>query len=83
MMGMPSCLEVARRLSREQDEPEPRARSMALRMHLLFCNHCRRYDKQLRWLRFNTQRALMGTDESQLSASAHDRIRSRLARERS
>lgn len=82
MMGMPSCREVAERLSREQDEPNPHGRSLALRMHLLVCNHCRRYDKQLQWLRANIRQALTNTSGQQLSSAARDRIRAYLARER-
>lgn len=81
MMGMPSCREVAASLSRELDEPSPRGRGMALRLHLLMCNQCRRYDRQLQWLRTNLRRALTDTSGSQLSPAAYDRIRTRLARE--
>lgn len=82
MMGMPSCNEVAERLSREQDEPDPRARRMGLRLHLLMCYRCRRYARQLQWLRENLRRALARASASRLSASARERIRDRLARER-
>jgi hypothetical protein len=81
MMGMPSCREAAERLSREQDQPGPRSRSMALRLHLLICGHCRRYARQLQWLRASLQRVLTDASDTQLSASARDRIRARLARE--
>lgn len=52
-MGLPSCREVAVRLSREQDDrsASPDRRSVALRAHLLLCRHCRRYAHQLAWLR--------------------------------
>lgn len=81
MMGMPTCREVAERLSREQDEPNPRGRGMALRMHLLICNRCRRYDRQLQWLHANLRRALTDTGGSQLSSAAYDRILARLTSE--
>lgn len=82
MMGMPSCREVAQRLSREQDELNRGGSRLALRMHLLMCRHCRRYDKQLQWLRANLRRALTRASRSRLSPAARDRIRDRLARER-
>lgn len=81
MMGMPKCREVAERLSRELDRPDPRGRSMALRLHLLMCNQCRRYDQQLQWLHANLRQALTDAGNSQLSPAAYDRIRARLARE--
>lgn len=82
MMGMPSCREAAERLSREQDEADPGGRRLALRMHLLICAHCRRYDRQLRWLRANLRQALTRAGGWQLSSAARERIRARLARER-
>jgi hypothetical protein len=48
MMGMPSCREVARRISTgELEEALPMGR-LGVRLHLLMCRHCRRYAGQLR-----------------------------------
>lgn len=80
MMGMLSCRDAAARLSREQDESGPAGRRMALRLHLMMCGPCRRYARQLRWLRVAIQRALSDADRWRLSATARERIRARLIR---
>jgi|GEM_PF-1744847 len=51
MMGLPTCREVAAQLSREQDAAEPTPHRLSLRLHLMMCRHCRRYERQLVWLR--------------------------------
>lgn len=78
MMGMPSCRDVAERLSREQDEAAPGRRTLALRIHLLMCGYCRRYGRQLAWLRINLHRALACAANARLSPEARERIRARL-----
>jgi len=55
-MGLPGCREVTRRLSREMDETAPARRSVRVRMHLLICSACRRYARQVRWLRATLRR---------------------------
>jgi len=55
-MGLPNCREVTRRLSREMDDPGRPRRSLGVRMHLLICSACRRYARQVRWLRSTLRR---------------------------
>lgn len=80
-MGMPTCQQVAQQLSREQDEPLATKRRMALRLHLLMCHHCRRYNRQLIWLRTSIRRALQQFHNAQLSDPARARIRHQLAQQ--
>lgn len=77
MMGLPSCRDVARELSREQDTPAA-GRRRALTLHLMMCRHCRRYARQLAWLRQAMRWARNGATPHRLSAEARARIQERL-----
>lgn len=44
---MRSCKDTARLLSDARDQPLPFMTRMGLRMHLLMCHLCRRYNHQL------------------------------------
>jgi hypothetical protein len=48
---MPTCHDVTRLQSRALDETLPVRMRLGLRCHLLFCAWCRRYGRQLRFLR--------------------------------
>lgn len=79
MMGLPSCREVAAELSREQDVPGAATRRRALTLHLMMCRHCRRYARQLAWMRQALALARSSdTTAPCLPAAARDRIRERL-----
>ncbi|MDA3920089.1 MAG: hypothetical protein PF501_05345 [Salinisphaera sp.] len=80
MMGLPSCREVAALLSREQDDTAPTPRSLSLRLHLLMCRHCRRYERQLTWLRRSFIRVRANPVAPKLPAHTRARIRKRLRR---
>jgi len=74
MMGLPTCREVAAQLSREQDTAVPMRRSRLLSLHLMMCRYCRRYDRQLAWLRRSLKRARVDAAAPKLSACARARI---------
>lgn len=80
MMGLPSCREVAAQLSQEQDAAKPVHRRLTLRVHLMMCRHCRRYERQLAWLRRSFVRVRADNATLRLPALARERIRSRLRR---
>jgi predicted anti-sigma-YlaC factor YlaD len=42
-----SCSETARLLSASRDHDLPRAERLAMRLHLIICKACRRYERQL------------------------------------
>ncbi|MDH5433995.1 MAG: hypothetical protein OEY19_08615 [Gammaproteobacteria bacterium] len=44
---LPTCREVAEQLSENIDKPISGFRWFKLKLHLLMCVYCRRYDKQL------------------------------------
>jgi len=77
----PSCREAARLQSAALDRPLPLARRMGLKLHLLFCQWCRRYGKHILFLR-----AAMHESEEHdhlcppqtLSPDARKRIKQRL-----
>lgn len=78
MMGLPTCREVAAKLSEEQDAVPRMRRSRLLRLHLMMCRHCRRYERQLVWLRQSLTSARADDAPPRLSASARKRIHKRL-----
>jgi anti-sigma factor RsiW len=45
-----SCREAARLLTARLDGPLPLADRLALRLHLMACDACPRFDRQMRWL---------------------------------
>lgn len=81
MMGLPTCQEVAAQLSKEQDDAQPVRRRLSLRVHLMMCRHCRRYERQLAWLRRSFMRARGDNATPRLSERARARIRRRLRRQ--
>jgi len=85
---MMTCREVARLVSRRQEEPLPRFRLPLLWFHLLLCGMCRNYSRQLRWLRSALRAGTCGQepplDESvaeSLDAEACRRLKERLRQE--
>ena len=51
LMHMLSCRDVTRLVSRMQDQPASFADRLKLRLHLLACDGCSRFVRQLRVLR--------------------------------
>jgi hypothetical protein len=47
---MPSCREVTRLLSSGEVEISPAVQRILMRLHLLMCDDCRRYSRELRQL---------------------------------
>ncbi len=73
------CEAASELSSREMDESLPRLDRAALLCHLLACNSCRRFRKQIRTIREavrGRERLLVDTDtyEGALSPEARDRI---------
>lgn len=71
------CREAARSQSELLDHPLPLGRWIRLKAHLLICRWCRRYGRQLRFLRQAARRqgevtAPLGS--AQLSAAARERL---------
>lgn len=60
---MLDCHEATRSLSERLDRPIGRTRSLALALHLLICNGCRRFGRQVEFLR-RVGRALGEADRS-------------------
>lgn len=81
MMGLPNCSEVARQLSLECDlHYGARHRSTGMRLHLLMCAACRRYERYLAWLQTNLPRAMASTSGARLSTAQRASIREALHR---
>lgn len=51
MARMLTCKEASRLISQELDGPLPVLRRWVLRIHLVWCEACRRYNRQARFLR--------------------------------
>jgi hypothetical protein len=73
---MPTCREASRLQSIALDQPLPLPKRFGLRLHLLVCKWCRRYSKQIRFLRRAAH------DHSEQLTEATPRILSPEARER-
>lgn len=77
----PNCREASRLQSRALDEPLCFPRRLGLRIHLVLCVWCRRYGKQLRFLRHAAHDhpdRLNDTAPSRLSPEARERLRQAL-----
>ncbi len=75
------CREASRAQSELLDHPLPPAKRLGLRLHLLICKWCRRYGKQIRFLRQAAQEhpeELTEAAPEKLSIDARERIKRRL-----
>lgn len=76
-----NCREASRAQSEQLDHPLPRATRIGLWLHLIICKWCRRYGKQIRFLRETAHEhpgELTEAAPQQLSAPARERIKERL-----
>jgi hypothetical protein len=76
-----NCREASRAQSEMLDHALPRATRIGLWLHLLICKWCRRYGKQLRFLRHAAhehQDDLAAGEPQKLSSEARARIKRRL-----
>jgi hypothetical protein len=77
----PNCQEAVRAQSEALDHPLPLAKRLSLWLHLLICKWCRRYGKQIKFLRDAAQGHLEQFTEAEpqeLSPEARERIKRRL-----
>jgi hypothetical protein len=75
------CREAARAQSEMLDHPLPTARRLGLRLHVFICKWCRRYGKQIRFLREAARdhaEDLVEANPQKLSDEARERIKRRL-----
>jgi hypothetical protein len=73
-----NCREAARAQSEQLEHPLPRIKRIGLWLHLLMCKWCRRYGKQIRFLRqaaHEHQEKLLTASSKQLSDDARERIK--------
>ena len=82
MMGLPECREVAFRLSRAKEQPLTARERAENGMHLLFCDHCRRYARQLGELWEAASHVAGEIERQSLDAEAKKRLSDALDRER-
>ena len=81
----PNCREAGRAQSEALDRPLPPVRRFGLRLHLLICQWCRRYGRQIRFIHEAAHQHDAKLAESVpqgLSAEARERIRRRLQEEK-
>jgi len=74
---MPTCRQVARLQSDALDRRLSLSKRFGLRLHLLLCKWCRRYGKQIRFLRRAAHEHSDDLNEAaprQLSAEARERL---------
>ncbi len=80
-----SCREAARAQSDQLEAPLPAARRFGLFLHLLICKWCRRYGRQLRFLRQSAHThadTLAEASPQSLSNTARERMKLRLRNEK-
>lgn len=74
----PNCREASRLQSESLDRPLSLAKRFGLRVHLLLCRWCRRYGKQIRFLRGAARENPDGFNEAaprRLSPEARERLK--------
>lgn len=80
---MLTCKDASRLQSQSQDRPLRLAERLALRLHLLICENCRRFTRQLDLIRRACQQVKEaekgGADDKALSPEAKARILKKLA----
>ncbi len=76
----PRCGEISELSSRKLDGALPLAERLSRRLHFLTCPGCRRYDKQLKFLR-RAFRMQPPPADAHLSEQARQRIASRVSEE--
>jgi Putative zinc-finger len=82
---MLSCKDVTRLLSESMDRSLPLGKRVGVRLHLLICKFCARYERQLLLIRETVRRLVAAEDRpgespgETLSAEARERIRKALA----
>lgn len=48
MLGLPSCKQVSELSSQQLDEKLPLLRRVGLKVHIMICEQCRRYARQMK-----------------------------------
>jgi hypothetical protein len=74
----PNCCEASRLQSESLDPPLSWPKRLGLRLHLLICKWCRRYGKQVRFLRQAVHEHPQELNEAEtriLSAEARERLK--------
>jgi len=82
---MPTCRDASRLQSEALDGKLSFSKRLGLVLHLLICKWCRRYGKQIRFMREAAREHSESLSEAvpqQLSAEARERIKRRLYSER-
>ncbi len=78
---MLSCKEISQLVSQSLDRPLPIGKRLAVRIHLMICKLCSRYQRQLHFLQQAARQLpehLDATSTLQLSDAAKQRIRTKL-----
>lgn len=84
MALMPSCQHVAQLQSESLDHPLTLSQRLGMQLHLLACKWCRRYERQLHFLREAAHDYDPGDDQrpaETLSPEARERMKRRLREE--
>jgi len=82
---MPTCRQVSRLQSDALDQHLPLPKRFGLQLHLLVCKWCRRYGKQIRFLREAVHEHPAEVDEATprtLSPEARERLKRSLRSEK-
>ena len=78
----PNCRQASQLQSEGMDRPLTFLEGLGLRLHLLLCKWCRRYGKQLKFLRSAAHQCEDHQPPQKLSPEARERIKHRLQSEK-
>jgi hypothetical protein len=77
---MPSCREVSRLLASGGVETAPAVQRLLIRVHLLMCDHCTRYSRELRLLGETARQVLRSSLSPERAAALERAIVERVPR---
>ena len=75
-----TCQDITRLVSESMDRTLPLTQRLKIRIHLVMCKYCARFEKQMRFLRHVCQAHEELSSEAALPDNARDRIRLALRR---
>jgi hypothetical protein len=84
---LPACQDTARMLSDAMDRPLSLRQRLDIKLHLMICTWCARYEKQLRFIRDVLHRQAEGLEHANpplaasLSSDARERIKRALSQQ--
>ena len=74
-----SCRDITRLVSESMDHSLPLTQRIKIRIHLMMCKYCARFEKQMQFIRLVCRKEEKPTSDAVLPDDARERIRRTLA----